>query len=264
VTLPAVFVSHGAPTLAIERSEAHAFLRTWGGDLERRFGRPRAILAVSAHWETAEPMVSTAREPETIHDFRGFADELHRMTYPAPGAPELAARVVERLDAGGVVCRTDERRGLDHGAWVPLALLFPEATIPVTQLSIQPRLGPEHHWRLGEALAPLRDDGVLILATGQVTHNLGELGRYAETPPHIAEFVEWLAARAAANDREALVDYRARAPHAARNHPTDEHLLPIHVALGASAGRGLRRVHRSTTYGYLRMDAFETAEGASS
>jgi len=141
---------------------------------------------------------------------------------------------------------------------VPLVLMFPEADVPVTQLSLQTHLGPAHHHAIGRALAPLRDEGVLILASGQVTHNLREAGRYPAPPPHIEGFVEWLAERVAAKDDAALVDYRRQAPHAAENHPTDEHLLPFFVALGAAGGDGLRRVHQSVTFGSLRMDAYQS------
>ena len=256
---PAVFVSHGAPTVAIEESEAREFLSGYGLEIERRFGRPRAIVVASAHWETAQPAFTTAARHETIHDFGGFPRELYEMRYPAPGAPDVVERASALLRAAGFEVAHDPRRGLDHGAWIPLRLMFPEADVSVTQLSLQTHLGAAHHLKLGEVLRPLREEGVLVFGSGQVTHNLGELRRGFEgVPPHIAAFVEWLGERAAAGDREALVDYRRQAPHAERNHPTDEHLLPFHFAFGA-AGGALRRVHASATFGFLRMDAFESA-----
>jgi 4,5-DOPA dioxygenase extradiol len=178
VRQPAIFISHGSPTLPLERSAAVEFLRQLGPML----GRPEAILAVSAHWDTARPAVSTAKEPETIYDFYGFPPELYRLRYPAPGAPKLAERAAALLETRGLRTDIDPERGLDHGAWTSLMLMYPKADIPVTQLSIQSRLGPGHHVRLGEALRPLRDEGVLILASGGATHNLRELSRQRGNP----------------------------------------------------------------------------------
>lgn len=255
--LPVLFVSHGAPTLPLESSAAHDFLTGLGAAL----GRPRAILVVSAHWETGQPAVSTAVQPETIYDFYGFPQELYRLHYPAPGAPQLAARVAGLLAASGMPARLDPQRGLDHGAWTPLILMYPQADIPVTQLSIQPQAGAEYHLKLGEALRPLREEGVLILASGSVTHNLrefrGSAGREARPPAWVTEFNEWLAAALLAGRRCDLAAYRSKAPHAARNHPTEEHLLPLLVAAGAADGRGeAERLHSSYAYGVIGMDAY--------
>jgi 4,5-DOPA dioxygenase extradiol len=254
--IPALFISHGAPTLPLEDSPARHFLERLGDELPR----PRSILAVSAHWETPQPAVSAARQPATIHDFHGFPPALYRLRYPAPGAPELAARVTQLLGARGLEVEVDKERGLDHGAWTPLILMYPRADIPVTQLSVQPRLGTQHEWQVGEALRPLRDDGVLILASGSATHNLGEVGRYAnasEPPPWAREFGEWLAASLEQGRTEDLIAYRERAPQAARNHPTDEHLLPVFVAAGAATpGVPARRLHSSYAYGVIGMDAY--------
>src|SRR5215207_5313154 len=170
-TLPAVFVSHGAPTLAVEEHAAVEFLKRLGGEL----GKPESILCVSAHWNTEAPTVSGTERPETIHDFGGFPEELYRMRYTAPGAPNLAGRVRELLGEAGLACTVSPARGLDHGAWVPLKLIYPEADVPVTQLSVQPLLGAEHHFLMGRALAPLRQERVLILATGSATHNLSRI-----------------------------------------------------------------------------------------
>jgi 4,5-DOPA dioxygenase extradiol len=169
---------------------------------------------------------------------------------------EEARRLLEQR---GFDAATDDRRGLDHGAWVPLRLLYPEADVPVTQLSVQPHLGPDHHHRIGEALRPLRARGVLVLGSGSITHNLRDLfARPDEALSHVREFVDWMGERVEAGDVASLLDYRARAPHAARNHPTDEHLLPLFTALGAgSPGGHPRRIHQSETFGSLRMDAYE-------
>jgi 4,5-DOPA dioxygenase extradiol len=254
--LPTVFVSHGAPTLPLTPAPARDFLAGYGAAL----GRPSAILAVSAHWETEGPVLDAAEAPETIHDFYGFPRALYEMRYAAPGAPTLARRAAELLGHAGMPARL-ERRGLDHGAWVPLLLMYPEADIPVVQLSLQTHLGAAHQRRVGEALQPLREDGVLILGSGSATHNLGEFrgaGIDAPAPDWVTGFADWLAKTVEAGDDEALLDYRRAAPHAARNHPSEEHFLPIFTALGA-AGHGAegRRVHASTTYGVLAMDVYE-------
>jgi 4,5-DOPA dioxygenase extradiol len=254
-SLPAVFVSHGAPSLAVEQHGTVEFLKRLGGEL----GRPKAILCVSAHWNTEAPEVSGAEQPETIHDFGGFSDELYRIHYPAPGAPKLAVRVQQLLGEAGQECIVSPRRGLDHGAWVPLKLIYPDADVPVTQLSVQPLLGTEHHLRMGRALSQLCEEGVLILATGSATHNLSRIGR-GEVPPDWArEFDEWLFRKISEGALAELLDYRRLAPHAAVAHPTDEHLLPLFVALGAgsceSSARG-RSLHRGWTWGSLSMAAY--------
>ena len=253
---PALFVSHGAPTMIIERTPAREFLAGFGAAV----GRPDAVLAVSAHWDTSAPAVSLAERPETIHDFFGFPQELYRLRYAAPGAPGLAQRVAELLQDSGFAVERDAARGLDHGAWVPLMLMYPQADIPVTQLSIQPHLGPAHHHRLGQALVALRDENVLILASGSATHNLSHVRRHAlndAAPDWVNDFREWVAAAVADGRDGDLLEYRRLAPHAADNHPTDEHFLPLFVALGARTPGALgRRAHVSDTYGVLAMDAY--------
>jgi 4,5-DOPA dioxygenase extradiol len=249
---PSVFVSHGAPTLAMEGGETVEFLRRLGAEL----GRPRAVLCVSAHWATRVPTLSAAERPETIHDFGGFPAELYRMQYPAPGAPRLAGRAAELLSAAGVESEVSRGRGLDHGAWVPLSLIYPDADVPVTQLSVQPGAGAEAHFRMGAALTPLRGEGVLILATGGATHNLHQLGRGEDAPEWASRFDSWLGERVTRGSYEELFDYRRRAPHAEVAHPTDEHLLPLFVAAGAGGGAAGRRLHAAWTHGSLSMAAY--------
>ena len=253
--MPAIFVSHGAPTLPLEDGPARRFLAGWG----ERLGRPRAIVVASAHWTTAEPAVSAATAPETIHDFHGFPEALYRMRYKAPGAPALAADIARRLEAAGIAATIDPERGLDHGAWVPLLLMYPAADVPVVSLSVQPARDPAHHVRLGAALAPLAASDVLVIGSGGATH---DLRRFRGAKPDaaatrdVAEFADWLASRTEAGDVEALTDVWREGPGARQQHPTPEHLLPYFVALGAGGGRG-RRVHASTSYGFLAMDAYE-------
>jgi 4,5-DOPA dioxygenase extradiol len=255
-TLPTLYVSHGAPTLALEPGQTGPALAALGRELPR----PEAILMVSAHWATARPAASTAARPETIHDFGGFPDELYQMTYPALGAPDVARRAKDLLDSAGIAADLDPRRGLDHGAWVPLRFLYPAADIPVTQVSIQPRLTPQHHYRVGEALGGLKEAGVLIIGSGSLTHNLYELRMTATKPatePYAVAFQRWVYEAINANDIAALLDYRRLAPEAVRAHPTDEHFLPLFVALGAAGDLvSARRVNDEITFGALAMDAY--------
>ena len=255
---PAIFVSHGSPMLALDDGPAHRFLAGLGSVFER----PKAILVVSAHWESATPLVSAVEHPRTIHDFGGFPRALFEMQYPAPGAPDLAAQVTDLVPGA----RIDPARGLDHGAWVPLKLAYPAADVSVTQLSVQTHLGPAHALAVGQALRPLRDEGILIVGSGSLTHNLHEFrSAVQEQPPApwVTAFADWMAERLDAGDVESLLDYRARAPFGPRNHPTEEHLLPLFTVLGAAAeGERLMARHRSYTYGILAMDAWGTAEAA--
>jgi 4,5-DOPA dioxygenase extradiol len=243
--------------LALEDSPARRFLQGLG----KSIGRPQAIVVVSAHWETTGgPAVSLAERPETIHDFGGFPRALFEMRYPAPGAPEAARRAAGLLEAGGFAAGFNPARGLDHGAWVPLSLMYPDADIPVTQLSVVRGAGPADHERFGRALAQLRSEGVLVVGSGSLTHNLYEFGGQgidAPVPHWVSEFEAWAKARLEDGHRAALLDYRRVAPFAARNHPTEEHLLPLFVAMGA-AGPDARatQLHASFEHGVLAMDAY--------
>ena len=251
--LAPLFVSHGPPTIVADEVPTREFLRGLGATVSR----PRAILCVSAHWETDAPAVSTAAAPATIHDFYGFPKPLYGLRYPAPGAPALAEQAVKALAEAGIACDRDLSRGLDHGAWQPLMLMYPEADIAVAQLSVQ-RRDAAHHLAVGRALAPLAEDGVLVLGSGNATHNLAERGRRDAPPVAWARaFHDWLVATIEAGDEAALVDWLARAPEARRNHPTPDHYLPLVVAFGA-AGPGARGclLHDAFLYGSLSMAAF--------
>ena len=253
--LPAIFLSHGAPTLALSSHPAADFLRGLAASLPER---PRAIVVASAHWETQRPRVSAMARNTTIHDFGNFGPQMHAMLYDAPGAPEVAEEVAEALAAGGFDVDLDPGRGLDHGAWVPLKLAWPDGDIPVLQLSLQTYLGPAHHLALGKALAGLRSQGILIIGSGSWTHDLSSFRGQAEISPDpvwVLDFADW-ADRALAEGRTGdLLDYRRLAPHAADNHPTEEHFLPVFVCLGAG-GAPVRHLHRSVTFGILHMDAY--------
>jgi len=253
VPLPGLFVSHGAPTLPLEPEHpTHAFLKDFGARLER----PRAILMVSAHWDTRLPALTLAPELSTIHDFYGFPEELYALRYPAPGSRELAERTAALLQAKGLQVAAEPERGLDHGAWVPLMLMYPQADIPVVQLSLQTPEGAEHHWKIGEALAPLRREGVLLIGSGGATHNLREFFRPVpgQDESYVPKFTAWLEDVLVRGDREALTDYRRRAPDARRAHPTEEHFFPLLVAAGA--GGQAERIHSAMTGPSLAMDAY--------
>ena len=231
------------------------FLRQLGNSIPK----PQAILVISAHWNTRQPTVGISAHPRTIHDFSGFPQASYEMNYPAPGAPNLAHRVVELLTETGIECGVSDDYGLDHGAWVPLMLAYPEANIPVTQLSIQPHLSPKYHFQLGQALAPLRDEGVLIMASGSATHNLRELDSGANIAPSLpaTEFVDWLTKSIESGNTEQLLKYRILAPHAIHNHPSEEHLLPLFVAMGTAGMKAKGcQLHSSFTYGSLSMAAY--------
>lgn len=251
-----IFVSHGSPTLLFDDVPARNFLI----DLGQSLPRPKAILVVSAHWETNIPAVNAVAVNETIHDFGGFPQILFDQRYPAPGDAALAERIARMILAAGLPAGIDTARGLDHGAWVPLKLMYPANDIPVLQLSVQTHLGPKHHYKLGQALQPLVDDGVLILGSGSFTHDLRSVDWRGnnEAPDWVTEYADWVAAALAEGRIEDLINYRSLAPYAARNHPTEEHFLPLFVTLGAG---GLRAtpLHSSLTFSVLRMDAFEFA-----
>jgi 4,5-DOPA dioxygenase extradiol len=254
--LPTLFLSHGAPTLPLSRSPAHDFLAGLAATIER----PKAIVVASAHWETERPQVNAVAVNDTIHDFHGFPRALYEMTYPAPGDAILAAHVLRLLADAGLPGTPDTVRGLDHGAWVPLLLAYPAHDIPVLQVSIQSHLGPEHHARLGAALAPLRAEGVLIVGSGSFTHDLRRFRGQAEdapVQPDVTAFADWMDRAIRDGRRDDLLAYRSRAPHAVANHPTDEHLLPLYVALGAGGpDTKPEHLHNSAMFSILRMDAY--------
>jgi len=256
MTMPSLFLSHGAPTLLLDDTPARAFLIQLGGML----ARPKAILMISAHWETAAPEVSGVDRNETIHDFGGFPRALYEMLYSAPGSPAVAGSVADLLHTAGLDCQIDRRRGLDHGAWVPLRLMYPEADIPVLQLSVQPHLGPAHHLTVGRALAPLRQERVLIIGSGSFTHDLSDFrghGPNDSAPAWVNSFADWFDASLTKGQTDELLDYRRRAPFAEKNHPTEEHILPFYAALGAAGENAhAERLHASATYSVLRMDVY--------
>ena len=269
-TLPSVFVSHGSPMIALEPGAAGAFLQRLGPAIDATFGRPRAIVALSAHTMAATPVLLAAPRHEAVYDFGGFDPKLFTLRYDAPGAPDLAERVAALLSNAGIASQSVAEGGLDHGIWTALRYVYPQADVPVLPLAWSPRANPAALFALGQALAPLAAEGVLVLGTGSITHNLrrvfaGGLKVIAEQP-EIAEsaaFRNWMLARSTARDWDALFDYRARAPHAVDMHPTDEHLLPWYIAAGAGGRETVpQRLHASITYGSLGMDTYAFGAGA--
>ena len=251
-----LFLSHGSPMQAIDPGEAG---RAWVS-LAASLPRPRAVLIASAHWETVLPMLTGRETLETIHDFSGFPEPLYRERYDAPGAPAVARRASELLQTAGYTAAINGCRGIDHGAWVPLKWMYPERDVAVVQISIQTELGPAHHLTVGEALAPLTDEGVLVIGSGHATHNLRDwsLHRGDGRPlAYVEQFSDWLHKALVSGDREELIAYRERAPGAVRAHPTEEHFLPLFVALGAAGPEATaRRVHASIMASALAMDAY--------
>jgi 4,5-DOPA dioxygenase extradiol len=261
--LAPIFLSHGSPMTALEPGEVGPFWQRLGPALAAP-GTPRAILAISAHSLAREPLLMAAARHSTVHDFGGFPDALYQLRYDAPGAPALAQQVAGLLQAAGMPVHVTDQGGLDHGIWAPLRFMWPQADIPVLPLAFPPDWSPARLMALGQALAPLTRQAVLVYATGSLTHNLrllsGPGGRPALDAPEIpqsAAFRQWFAQRSAAADWPALCDYRRQAPHAALMHPTDEHLLPLYVAAGAAGAQPVGvRLHDSLTYGCLGMDAY--------
>lgn len=257
--LPALFVSHGAPTLPLEDRPASNFLR----GLLATLPRPKAILVVSAHYETQGPEVSAAETPETIYDFGGFPPELYRMTHKAPGAPDVARRAAQLLAEAGLPAKVTAR-GLDHGAWTPLKLADPQARIPVATMSVVHGQDAAYHFRLGRAIAPLRDEGVLIVGSGAATHNLRAFfgGRYGigDESPQARGFADALSRALESGAWNEVLAGPDGLEGGRWNHPSDDHILPLYVAMGAGGdGAAARRIHASTNYGVIAMDAFAFA-----
>ena len=256
-SFPSLFISHGMPIMAILPSPTHNFLKKLG----KKIGRPKAIVCVSAHWETVAPMFSGAELPQTIHDFYGFPKPLYEISYAAPGDPSLVNEFTEAFSRNGITSKIDFDKGFDHGAWVPLSLMYPEAEIPVIQLSIQGDFDPDHHFRMGKALARFRDKGVLIIGSGGATHNLEDMhghNMHDEPVPYAKNFDSWLEKSILNADVSSLLTYKNLGPDAQKNHPyPSEHFLPLFVPLGASDdGKKAELLHKEFIYGVLSLAAY--------
>lgn len=258
MTLPSLFLAHGAPDLPFSSTPAHAFTETLG----QHFAGLRAILVISAHWEARMVTIGTAPTPETIYDFGGFDDRLYSLTYPAKTSADVIAELDEALALAGIPHAKDPARGYDHGVWIPLMLAFPKADVPVIQLSLHRGASAAENYALGQALAPLRDKGVLIVGSGATVHNLRALAREGSPAPEWARaFDNWVVAAVENADVEHLLQFPAEPANARQAHPTPEHLMPLYVALGAGGGRG-RAIHRSFSWGSISMTSFAFGEPA--
>lgn len=255
MALPALYISHGSPRLIVEPSAARDFL----AGLANTLPRPRAIVIATAHFGTSRPAVIGDANPGMIYDFGGMP-ELRQLVYPAPGDPQVAIKVAGLWQAAGFAPTVATGYGYDHGTWVPLMLMYPDADVPVVQIAVQPQLGPAHHVALGKALASMRDENFLVIGSGSLTHNLralysGDLAPDAPALPWVEQFAEWIHDKIESGADDDLLNYRARAPHAVDNHPTDEHLMPLFIAMGAGQTKG-RRIHSSTRNGVISMDTY--------
>ncbi len=262
-TLPVLFVSHGSPMFALEQGHTGPALRAWAQALPTQ---PTGIVIMSPHWMARSPVVMTNPTPPTWHDFGGFPEPLYQLQYPAKGDSALGQQVMGLLQAAGITTQGDAQRPLDHGAWVPLMHLFPQADIPVVQVALPANYTPASLMAMGAALQSLRGEGVLIIGSGSMTHNLGEFmqGRpelAAPPAPYVGEFSRWIESKVTQADTQAMLHYRSQAPHAVRAHPTDEHFATIYFALGAGgwgkdAAVKTRYLSREVMYSILAMDAF--------
>ncbi len=251
---PVFFISHGAPTFATQPGQLGPLLQAIGQQLTGI----QAVLVVSPHWQTRGVEVMTTAQPETVHDFGGFPAELYALRYPAHGHPALAAATAQQLTQAGFTVRLQAQRGLDHGAWVPLYHLLPQAQVPVFQVSMPADLDSAQALRMGQALAPLRAQGVAIIGSGSMTHNLYEV-RGPDAPPqaYVSEFTNWIRTAVRTRGVAHLVNYRAEAPYAERAHPSEEHFLPLLVALGATnESDPLRVLDGGITHGMLSMESY--------
>lgn len=251
--MPSLFVSHGAPTFALEPGIVGPRLTALG----RVLPRPAAVLIVSPHWVTREPQVMTTARPHTMHDFAGFDPALYEITYPVDGHPVLAERAIDVLRAAGWPAAGEPDRGLDHGAWVPLSYLYPRADTPAFQVSMPMRLDARSAFEFGRALAPLAAEGVFIVGSGSLTHNLYEYcSEHGRGAAYAAEFAGWIRDAVAAGDQKRLERALEIAPHARRAHPTPEHYLTLLIAAGAAEPLPATVLEGGIVHGVLAMDAF--------
>lgn len=254
---PVFFLPHGSPMFALEPGAAGAAMAF----AVQRIPRPRAVIVVSPHWETKHPVVGLSNRLSTIHDFYGFDQRLYEIQYAATGCPEAAQEVVSALEASDFHISLDRDRGLDHGAWVPLRQVFPDADVPIIPLSMQAYRGPDHAFRVGQALAPLVERNFMVLGSGNITHNLHDwkvLRRNGSGPPaYVRDFSDWIYDRLMSGNTEELLFYRTCAASAARAHPSEEHLLPLFTALGAAGPNAQPfAFYRGVSETVLAMDGY--------
>ena len=251
-TLPGLFISHGSPMLAINPEQVGPALQR----LSLNLPKPQAIIVMSAHWESQALEVSTATRPDTWHDFRGFPAELYEIRYPAPGAPELAERILERLNQAGLNAHANSSRPRDHGVWMPLLHMYPDADIPVIEISLPMQMSSDEIYQIGQVLAVFRREQILLIGSGSITHNLSELswnGQHSAVPEWASTFRNYVVNKLQHSDAEAVLDWQS-IPYVAKNHPTIEHFAPLFFAMGT--GPRFSIVHSSFTMGALGMDIY--------
>lgn len=252
-----LFVPHGAPTFALRPGAAGAAM----SDVIQKLSKPRAIVVLSPHWDTRIPTVSVATQLETIHDFYGFPDELYQLQYPAIGCPEVAKEVATALTVAGFDVAADSQQGLDHGAWQPLRQMLPDAQVPIVPLSMQTHAGPAHAYRIGQALSVLVETNVCVVASGNITHNLRDwqmaVANGGQTPAYVSRFTDWVHEQLNAHDLDTLINYRQHSADGRQAHPTEDHLMPLFVALGA-AGEGAtpQAFYRGVNDYVIAMDGY--------
>jgi 4,5-DOPA dioxygenase extradiol len=261
MTTPVLFVSHGSPTFAIDSGSSGPALTAWA-TAHAPAHSLKGVVVMSPHWMSTGIAVMTQPAPPTWHDFGGFPPALYALRYPAPGSPALAQDILDLLSMAGLPAQPDAQRPFDHGAWVPMMHLYPQANVPLVQISLPAHATPAQLYAVGQALSPLREQGVLLVGSGSMTHNLSDIRREGgPAAPHVLAFSAWIEAQLKAGDLQTLLDYRARAPESARVHPTDEHFVTIYFALGAARwGQHppvpVHYITREVMLGTLSMDAF--------
>jgi aromatic ring-opening dioxygenase catalytic subunit (LigB family) len=251
--LPTLYIPHGGgPCFFMDWNPPHIWdkLKAWLGQLGNALGRPKAVVVISGHWETDAFSATSHPHPPLIYDYYGFPEHTYRIQYPAPGAAELTQQITELLGHSGMPVRTDPARGFDHGVFIPFKAIYPDADVPIVQLSLKTGLDPTAHIELGRALAPLRDQDVLIVGSGMSYHNLREFG--LDPNPESDRFDEWLTDAACTPDpdrRNAKLNQWKNAPGARRAHPREEHLIPLMVAAGAAGQDAGSRIFQDRIMG---------------
>ncbi|ATO18267.1 dioxygenase [Acinetobacter sp. LoGeW2-3] len=251
-TLPGLFISHGSPMLALNPEQVGPALERLSVNLPR----PEAIIVMSAHWESNALEVNTGIRPETWHDFRGFPPQLYQLRYPAPGRPELAEQILGLLSEAGFSAYANNSRPRDHGVWMPLLHMYPDADIPVVEISLPMNMTAHDIYKIGQTLAPLREQQVLLIGSGSITHNLRELDRTGQSnvvPEWASTFRNHVVSKLTHSDYEAVLDWPS-IPYLERNHPTLEHFAPIFFSMGT--GTRFSLVHSSFSMGSLGMDIY--------
>ncbi|CAM2854091.1 DODA-type extradiol aromatic ring-opening family dioxygenase [Pseudoalteromonas distincta] len=261
MTQPALFISHGSPMMAVQQSATSDFFTSLGQTLKT----PSAIVIFSAHFDIANDktthdiVITAGNAPQTIHDFYNFPAHMYQILYPAPGEPVLANTIAQRFSTKGIKAVLDAKQGWDHGVWIPLRLMYPAANIPIVQVSINTRLGAKAMYEYGQLLAPLRDQNILIIGSGGISHNLPEIFKKPPTPNRVQmvnEFTQWVEKKLITQNTQALLNYLNEAPYALFNHPTVEHFLPLFAALGSGNGKA-KKIHDDIEMDILALDAYK-------